>query len=243
MTRRRWRAAPLAAVLLVTGCAAVIDGKAVPAPGASITRLMLDGATLAKLLAQPFNSAPPFPPSYGGSEKFRSGWEDAKPPECIGVAFMMQKTVYQAAPVQDVADEMWTTDRHSDAQVDSVDEGVIAFRSAKDAGAAFARFTNQWQGCDGTTLVANSVISARNVISDVHVADSVVQARILMHPHEHSILASIPVARALGVRGKYLVEVEVRFFGNGNFAARGTADINTTAAYIAHAMLDRLALS
>jgi hypothetical protein len=64
-----------------------------------------------------------------------------------------------------------------------------------------------------------------------------------MHPHEHSILASMPVARALGVRGDYLVEVAVRFFGNDDPPAQGSGDINTSAIDIAHAMMDRLTLS
>ncbi|WAJ43653.1 sensor domain-containing protein [Mycobacterium sp. Aquia_216] len=242
MTSRWSTVAPLAAVLLATGCTSTIGGTAVPAPVPPIMRVLLDGATLAKLLAQPFKSAPLFPPSYGGREKFGTAWEDATPPECIGVAFMMQKIVYQSVPVQDVADAMWTNDGQS-VKVDDVGEGVISFRSSKDAAGAFATFSGQWRGCDGTTLTAHSVTSARTVVSDVHVADSVVAASLLVHPHEHSILASTPVARALGVRGNYLVEVAVRFFGNDNPAARGTGDINTSAVDIAHAMMDRLSLS
>jgi PknH-like protein len=235
----RWcSVAPLVAVLLATGCAATTGGKAVPAPVPPIMRILLDGATLGKLLAQSFKTVPVFAPSYGGSEKFGTAWEDAEPSECIGVVFMMQKAVYQSVPVKEVADEMWTNDGHSQ-QVDDVDEGVVSFSSSKDAAAAFARLSAQWQGCAGTTLIAHSVTSARSVISDVHVADSVVGASILAHPHENSILVSVPVSRALGVRGNYLVEVAVRFFGNDDAAAPESA----SAVDIAHAMLDRLAPS
>jgi hypothetical protein len=240
----RWRGPVLLlAVMLTCACTATIAGRAVPAPGSAITRILLDGATLAKLLAQPFNSAPPFPPSYGGSEKLRGGWEDARPAECVGTVFMLQKTVYEPVPVRNVADEMWTSDRHSAGKVDSVAEGVISVASSKDAAAAFGRFSAQWQKCEGMTVTANSVVSARSVISDVHVADSVVGAGVVMYPHEHSILAPMPVGRALGVRGNYLVEVEVRFFGNDNPAAQGSGDIKTSAVYLAHAMMDRLAVS
>jgi PknH-like extracellular domain len=242
MTSRWCTVAPLVAVLVATGCTSAIEGKAVPAPVPPVMRIMLDGATLAKLLAQPFKTTPLFPPSYGGSEKFGTAWEDARPSECIGVAFMSQKIVYQSVPVQEVADVMWPNDGHS-VKVNDVDEGVISFPSSKDAAAAFATFSAQWQGCDGVTLTTNDRTFPATVISDVRVADSVVAARILMNPHADSILAPIPIARALGVRGSYLVEVAVRFFGNDDPAARGTGDINTSAVDIAHAMLDRLSLS
>jgi PknH-like extracellular domain len=242
MTGRWCWVAALLATALATGCTSAIGGKAVPAPVPPIMRIMLDGATLAKLLAQPFKTTPLFPPSYGGSEKLGTAWEDARPSECIGVAFMLQKIAYQSVPVREVADVTWKNDGHS-VKVDDVGEGVISFPSSKDAAAAFATLSAQWKGCEGTTLTAHSVTSARSVISDVHIADSVVAASLLVHPHEHSILASTPVARALGVRGSYLVEVEVRFFGNDDPSAQGTGDISTSAVDIAHAMLDRLSLS
>jgi hypothetical protein len=242
MSNRWCSVAPLLAVLLATGCTAAIGGKAVPAPVPPIMRIMLDGATLAKLLGQPFKSVPSFPPAYGGRERLGTTWQDAAPPECIGVVFMMQKIVYETVPIKDVADETWTSGTQP-VKVESVEQGVVSFPSSKDAAAAFTKFVAQWQGCDGTTLTARSVTSTRNVISEVRSADSVVGASVLMHPHEHSILTSIPVARALGVRGNYLVEVAVRFFGNDNPAAQGSGDINTSAVDIAHAMMDRLALS
>jgi len=64
-----------------------------------------------------------------------------------------------------------------------------------------------------------------------------------MQPPEHSILASVPLARALGVRGNCLVEVAVHFFGNSYPSDQGSGEINTSAVDIAHAMMDRLALS
>jgi hypothetical protein len=203
---------------------------------------MVDGATLAKLLGQPFKSAPFSPPSYGGSEKFRTAWESATPVDCIGAVFMMEKIVYQSVPAKDVTDEMWTSDGHS-VKVHSVDEGVISLPTPKDAAAAFAKFSAQWQACDGTTLTADSVAFARNAISDVRVADSVVAASVSMQPPEHSILYSRPEARAVGVRGNYLVEVAVDFYGNDDPTAQGSGDIKTSAVDIAHAMMDRLALA
>jgi hypothetical protein len=242
MSSRRCWVAALMAMALATGCTPKIGGTARPAPLPPMLRIMLDGATLSKLLGQPFKNAPQFPPSYGGSEKFGTADESASPADCIGVVFMMQKIVYQSVPVKDAVRELWRNDGRS-VKVDDVDEGVISFATAKDAAAAFERFSGQWQKCDGTTLSMDSVTSARNVISDVRLADSVVAASVLMHPHENSILTSIPMARALGVRGNYLVEVAVSFYGNDDPAARGSGDVNTSGVYLAHAMLDRLALT
>ncbi|OBA58151.1 hypothetical protein A5647_21825 [Mycobacterium sp. 1100029.7] len=239
----RWRGAVLLlAVMLATGCTSAIGGKAVPAPGPPLLGLLLDGATLAKILGQPFKNLPLRAPSYGGGEKFGTGYEDARPADCVGVVFMMQRSVYESVPVKDAVSETWANDGTA-VKVNFVDEGVISFPSPKDAAAAFGKFAAQWQGCDGTTVTTHSLISAGNAISDVRVADSVAAASVVMHPHEHSILASEPVARALGVRGNYLVEVSVQFYGNDDPTARGSADINTSAVYIARAMMDRLALS
>ncbi|SOX55058.1 sensor domain-containing protein [Mycobacterium ahvazicum] len=239
----RWcSVAPLIAVLLATGCTSTIGGKAVPAPAPPLLRLLLDGATLSKLLDQPFQRAPYLPPSYGGSEKLGTAWEDSRPAECIGVRFMMQKMAYASVPVKGVADEIWANDGHS-VRVDDVDEGVVSFPSAKDAAAAFATLSAQWQGCDGATLTTSDRTFPTAAISDVRVADSVVAASILMNPHAQSILAGIPIARALGVRGNYVFEVAVRFYGVDNPGAQGTADPKTSAVDIAHAMMDRLALS
>lgn len=40
-----------------------------------------------------------------------------------------------------------------------------------------------------------------------------------------------------------MVEVAVQFYGNGDPMAQGSGDIKTSASYIAHTMMDRLALS
>jgi PknH-like extracellular domain len=230
----------LAAVLLAGGCSEKTGGTARPAAGSAagpaIARVMLDGAALAKLLAQPFKSAPVSPPSYGGSEKLATAYESATPADCIGVVFMMEKGSYQSAPVQNVASETWVNDGPS-VKVADVAEGVISFATPKDAAAAFARFSAQWQGCDGTTLNMASVTSARNVISDVRVVDSVLAASVMMNPPEHSILLSEPLARAIGIRDNSLVEVAVRFYGNDDPTALGSGDIHTSAVDIVHAML------
>jgi PknH-like extracellular domain len=108
-----WPAASLA-----TGCTATTSGKAVPAPnlalrpltGSAIKQIMLDGAALSKLLNQPFQGVPAFPPVFGSGENLGNSYGSASPADCVGVGYTTQKTAYQSADVRNVASEMWRSD-------------------------------------------------------------------------------------------------------------------------------------
>lgn len=120
------------------------------------------------------------------------------------------------------------------------DEGVVALPSAAAADDLFARFSAQWKECDGTTLTVPASAFGQRSITDVRVADSVVAATVSLRRGTHSILASVPQARAVGVRGNCVVEVAVTFFGITHPSDQGSADISTSAVDIAHAMMDRI---
>jgi hypothetical protein len=122
-----------------------------------------------------------------------------------------QKSAYQSADVKNIAGELGRHDGPS-VKADDVDESVVSLPSAADADALFAKSSAQWTACDGKTLTVLSGTFVQNAITDVRVADSVVAATVSLGPGVHSILASIPEARAIGVRGNCLVEVEVSFF-------------------------------
>jgi predicted alternative tryptophan synthase beta-subunit len=53
-------------------------------------------------------------------------------------------------------------------------------------------------------------------------------------------LRPTPQARALGVQMNCLVEVQVVFFGERRSSDPGSADINTSAVDVAHAMMDKV---
>ncbi len=246
--RNRWCwVVSLLAVLLATGCTATIGGKAGPAPtvaprpltGSTIKQVLLDSAALSKLLNQPFQAVPSFPPVFGGSENLGDSYGSASPADCVGVVYMMQKSAYQSADVRDIARESWRHDGSS-VKVNDVDEGVVSLPTAADANALFARFSAQWKECDGKTLTVPSDTFVQDAITDVRVMDSVVAATVSLGPGAHSILASVPEARAIGVRGNCLVEVEVTFFGITYPSDQGSGDINTSAIDIAHAMMDKV---
>ncbi|HTD79018.1 MAG TPA: sensor domain-containing protein, partial [Chloroflexota bacterium] len=158
---------------------------------------------------------------------------------------MLQQSVYQSADVKDVASESWWNNGEP-AQVISVIEGVVTLPSAAQAGALFAQFSQQWQQCKGTTTTEQSgPISTTNDIRDVRVADSsntIVAANI----NATSVLPNMPPlqptpqARAIGVRLNCLVEVEVVFFGDRRPSDPGSANPDSSAIDIAHALMDRV---
>jgi hypothetical protein len=236
-------AIPLLSVLLATGCHVTTGGKARPVPnlltGSTIKQVLLDGTELSKLLNQPFKASANLPPVFGGSEKLGDSFGSASPAECVGVVYMTQKGAYQSADVRNIARESWWHDGQS-VNVDNVDESVVSLPTAANAQALFAKFAAQWKECDGKTLTLPSGTFVQYAITQVRVANSVVAATVSLGPEEHSILASVPEARAVGVRGNCLVEVDVSFFGNTYPSDQGTADINTSAIDIAHIMMDKI---
>ncbi|OBK50252.1 sensor domain-containing protein [Mycobacterium sp. 1081908.1] len=245
MRRRQRFVAALLAALVASGCTATTGGAARPAPstvarpltGPTIKQALLDSAALSQLLDQPFKTVPPFPAHFGGSEQL--GDRSGSPADCAGVAFMTSAGAYRSADVGNVATEAWAHDGHS-VKVDLVVQGVVSLRTAAGAAALFARFSEQWKRCDGTTLTVPSDVYGRYGITDVRVTNSVLAATVSQAPGAGSILLSAPKARAVGIQGNCLVEVDVVFFGNSYPSDQGSADINTSAVDIAHAMMDKI---
>ncbi len=151
----RWcLAVLLAVVMLAAGCAVTVDGAAQPAPnstprlltGPTIKRVLLGKSALSRIVEQPLNIDPHFPSRFGGPETLlgdRSAW----PVGCIGVAVMMQHSVYRFSNVKNVAIETWRPASLS-AAVTRVKEGVVSLPTAADADDLFAKFSRQWQRCN-----------------------------------------------------------------------------------------------
>jgi PknH-like extracellular domain len=85
---------------------------------------------------------------------------------------------------------------------------VVALSSAGTADALFATLTQQWKGCNGTTVTSDfpSGPGPTAVITDVRAADSVLAATV-----EAGNSFPITSARAVGVRVSCLVEVTSPF--------------------------------
>ncbi|HUH72571.1 MAG TPA: sensor domain-containing protein [Mycobacterium sp.] len=234
--------------LLAAGCTVVVGGKAQPVPdltprpltGQTIKQVLLGDSTLSRILKQPLTIDPRFPPRFGGPETLLNDGS-ASPVDCLGVAVMLQRSVYQSSNVKYLAVETW---RHvaKSGRVTSVKEAVVSLPMAADANALFARFAQRWQRCDGKTLpLPDSVLRLKAKITNVQVATSALAATVLMELTSlGSDSASIPAGRAIGVRGNCLVEVEVDFFNTSSPSHLGSVDINTSAVDIAYAMMDQV---
>jgi PknH-like extracellular domain len=107
----------------------------------------------------------------------------------------------------------------------------------------FAKFSEQWQHCDGAKATEQTgPISTTNVISDIRVTNTVVAATntaTAVLPNMPA-LQSTPQARAIGVRLNCLVEVEVVFFGDRRPSDPGSANLDTSGVDIAQAMMDKV---
>jgi hypothetical protein len=248
--RSRAVAACLLVIVLATGCSKAIGGQARPAPGLTprpltgetIKGALLDPAALARLLQQPFESKADLPPRFGGPEKLQMTSGTVSPTDCAGIARVADKTAYGSAKVKNVARETWWNNSSSPAKVIDVEEGVVALPTIADASALFRKFSQQWDSCNGRTVTiqAGSITFSDNV-TQVHVADSVLAATLSNEARlSNSPTKPMPVARAIGVRGNCLVEVEVTFFSTQGPSDQGTGDPQTSAIDVARAMMDKV---
>ncbi|MGB6206933.1 sensor domain-containing protein [Mycobacterium sp.] len=241
----------LAALPLAAGCLVVVDGTAKPAPNLKprlltreiIRQVPLDGVALSRMLNQPFVARQP--PQAGGPNRLFEPENQVEPADCRGITAMLQKSVYESAHVDGFVYESWWNNGDP-AQVISVMEGVVTLPAATQAEELFAKFSQQWQKCDGTsTTEQTGPINTTNVISDIRVADAsktivaATNTATAVLPNMPPLLPT-PQARAIGVRLNCLVEVEVVFFGDRHPSDPGSATPDTSAVDVAHAMMDKV---
>lgn len=229
-----------ATALLVAGCTRVVAGAAHPAPGMTprplggqaVNRVLLDDREVSKMLGQPFKADPDSPPRFGGIDQLTDG--SASPRECAAAAVELPKSVFQSSRVRHVAKESWwnAAPYEENPRVISVHEAVVALPTAAAADPLFAKFTQQWRECDGTTVSMDDGYFTM-AISDVSDANSVVAASVRVHGS-----TTVPNAHVVGVRVNCLVEVRVAFF---DLDSGRTADADKTVAVnIAHRMMDKI---
>jgi hypothetical protein len=240
----------LLVAVLVTGCSEAIAGNVRPAPGLAprpltgeaVKGVLLDGVTLTQLLHQPFDSKPDLPQRFGGPEELQLTAGTVTPAECAGIAQVADKGSYPEGKVKTVARESWWNTADMPSKVIDVEEAVVALPSVADASALFGTFAQQWNNCNGKTVNVNDgeLVLTDNV-SEVRVANSVAAATISVETRLASApTRPMPNARAIGVRANCLVEVEVTFFSEHSPNDLGTADEHTSAAELAHAMMNRI---
>lgn len=245
----------LSVVALATGC--TVAGTARPAPnlkphpvtGQPVKKVLLDDAELSKLLGQSFGSKNELPARFGGPEVLPPAFGAVSPANCVGVTSMMVQDAYRSGDVKNAARETWWNQR-GPAKVISVAEGVVALSSAAGAATLFGQFAQQWRDCDGTTVTIGrpSIIIDRpsivlsDTISEVRVSESVLAATLSIDTQLPGLPSSgpRPEARAIGLRGNCLVEVEVAFFNSTRSSDEGSGDVHRSAIDLAHAMMDKV---
>lgn len=225
-------------VLLTGGCTTETSGTAGPASGLrprpltdpTVKQVLLDEAALSRMFHQHFNIDPEIPPRSGGRDILLNSYRKGSPADCVGVVTLLNSATYESAPVNYVAHETWW---HTDdsASIVSVAEGVVALPTATEAAAQFTRFSEQWKKCNGTpvTLQAAS-LTFTDTVESVTEANSVVAASIA----QGRATSTGSAARAIGLRGNCLIDVQVNFFSTA------TGDPQTSAVDIAHAMMDKV---
>lgn len=241
----------LAVVMLTAGCAAAVGGAAKPAPSPkprSLTRqtvnhVLLGDTALARIVKQPLDIDPRFPPGFGGPEELHDAGT-ALPDGCLGVAAMLQQNVYPPGDVHQIAVETW---RHAGAPaaVTSVKEAAVSLATAADADALFATFSQQWQKCDGaTTSLPAGVFRLKGTISHVQVSASVLAATVSIgwttpKSEPNPDPDALRTLRAIGVRNNCLVEVEVDVFSPSKPPGQ-SHDLDSSATDIASAMMEKV---
>jgi len=146
----------------------------------------------------------------GGSEMLlRSvGEAEATPVDCLGTAYRLQKAVYDGGDVRSVTSSSWAGGGFEGPPVSGF-FGVVQMASAADAQEFFAATAQQWRRCNGQTvalLASGPGAGELSRIGDVVYDDQVVSATVL---HASGGAGSASVARALGVAGDCIVDVEV----------------------------------
>lgn len=241
----------LVVAALAAGCGSVVDGTAMPAPnlkprpltGETVKQVPLDDTALTGMLSQPFVARQP--PEAGGPDKLFEPENPVSPADCRGVTAMLQKSVYESADVKGLVYESWWNNGDP-AQVISVMQGAVTLPTATQAEELFAKFSKQWQQCNGTTTTEQTgPISTTNAISDVRVTDAS-KTIVAATNTATSVLPNMPPllptaqARAIGIRLNCLVEVEVVFFGDRRPSDPGSATVDGSAVDVAHAMMEKV---
>lgn len=236
-----------ALALLASGCTTVVDGTVRPAPGLAPTPLtgmavrqvLLDDAELSKLVGHSFRSDPTLPPRFGGVDELPDAWESAAPADCVGAAVGGQKTVYEAAGVQEIAHEFWDSSADADSPLTGVSEAVIALGSAADADALFEKFSQQWDHCDGVTVARQGGDNneASGEVTEVSTGGAVLTATVRTSVNG---AVGLRVSRAVAVLVNCVVDIDVFWFVGEEDHADAPPPGDTTAADLARAMLDKI---
>jgi len=160
------------------------------------------------------------------------GESEATPVECVSAGYRLQKVVYQASPVRQVASQSWAGGDLNAPPLSGF-FGVVKFATPDDAAAFFAGSADKWRRCNGQTLVLHQPehgADGSSRITDVRLESKVISA-VVLHDDGSTI------QRALGVASDCVADVEI------TDAAGNTGDGAADAVAVANLMLAKIGAS
>lgn len=133
--------------------------------------------------------------------------EGATPLDCLGAVTPLMRVVYEGGGVQAAA---WRDFARLGAglTVSSSEAGAVRFGTESEASRMFARFTTQWQSCEGTTVTLGTggTGGLELTVSDVKVDGPVLSAVIYSDAGDGTLY---PTEHAVGVAADCIVDVDV----------------------------------
>jgi hypothetical protein len=226
-------AGALSIVLLLSGCAHTVDGKAGSA--ASALKILPTEAEISSAAGNALSTFG-FQPFDGGAEILPDGYRsdaDASPIACAAVTDTAPRIVYEPLPIVEAARQSYFN-WDDGVGTSGADAAVVRLATTGAAEGAFASFARQWQHCEGTTVVKHvqsTVIDAE--ITHVTVTGAMLSATVRTHQ-----LPSAPATRyerAVGVRGNTIVEASLAV----SAAGEKQPDPRAWAVRVAQLMLDK----
>jgi hypothetical protein len=152
------------------------------------------------------------------------GESEATPIECVSAGYRLQKVVYAASPLREVASQSWAGGDLNGPPLTGF-FGAVKFATADDAQGFFAASADKWRRCNGQTLVLHQPEHGADGVSRITdvVIDSTVVSAVVLHDDGSTI------QRALGVASDCIVDVEVTNpsddTGSGAARAVGVANL------------------
>jgi hypothetical protein len=157
----------------------------------------------------------------GGAEMLLQGVgeSEATPIECVSAGYQLQKVVYAATPVREVASQSWAGGDLNGPPLSGF-FGAVEFATADDAQRFFAASADKWRRCNGQTMVLRQPEHGADGVSRITdvVVDSTVVSAVVLHDDGSTI------QRALGVASDRVVDVEIADVDRGG-GARGAVAV------------------
>jgi hypothetical protein len=147
------------------------------------------------------------------------GESDATPIECVSAGYRLQKVVYAASPVREVASQSWAGGDLNGPPLSGF-FGAVEFATADAAQRFFAASADKWRRCNGQTMVLHQPEHGADGVSRITdvVVDSTVVSAVVLHDDGSMI------QRALGVASDRVVDVEIADVDRGG-GARGAVAV------------------